>query len=73
MACGLSTVEHQSLLTAYVVAHDTTQQKSLEAQFHSTLMTQVIAYKVPKRFVWLDNIPRNTNGKIVRSQLKSLG
>jgi acyl-coenzyme A synthetase/AMP-(fatty) acid ligase len=37
-----------------------------------TLKQSLEAYKVPKRFVSVIAIPRNSGGKIVRAELKKL-
>ena len=56
----------QKQLVAYVVAIDAhTNQSAIRSQ----LATQLPDYMMPSAFVWLDELPKTTSGKVDRKQL----
>ncbi|MFN5915121.1 MAG: AMP-binding enzyme, partial [Chitinophagaceae bacterium] len=36
------------------------------------LKTQLPTYKTPKRYLWLEELPRNAMGKVVKAEVKKL-
>ncbi len=61
--CAVVVVDKLQCLFAYVVA-DT------EVDLRDFLHGQLPAYMVPKQFIWLDKLPRNSSGKIDLAALK---
>jgi len=47
-------------------------QKKLETELRETLTSQLSIYKCPRRFIYLEDMPRTTTGKIQRFKLRQL-
>ncbi|MFE0023777.1 class I adenylate-forming enzyme family protein [Amycolatopsis sp. NPDC059021] len=63
-------------LRAYVVAtpgNGTEPDDALGAELIDLVRSRLSWYKVPHDVVWLDALPRNGNGKILRRQLRASG
>ncbi|MFD2466586.1 class I adenylate-forming enzyme family protein [Amycolatopsis silviterrae] len=59
-------------LRAYVVA-TSGGDEALSAELLALTREQLSWYKVPQDVVWLDALPRNANGKVLRRQLRTAG
>ncbi|ALR11778.1 fatty-acid--CoA ligase [Mycobacteroides saopaulense] len=69
---GVPDDEYGQVLRAFVVAAAGACAPSEDA-LKAHIRDGLERYKVPKRFVVLDEIPRNASGKVFRAQLHSLG
>jgi malonyl-CoA/methylmalonyl-CoA synthetase len=58
-------------VTAIVVKHKDAQDLT-EASIIATLKAQLANYKIPKRVVWLDDLPRNAMGKVQKNVLRQM-
>lgn len=68
-ACGLTnTASSKNILTAFVVIKDKSQ-KNVENNIINFASKHLAVYKTPKRIIYLEQIPRNPNGKIIRAKL----
>ncbi|WP_163505899.1 AMP-binding protein [Fodinicola acaciae] len=67
---GVDDAEYGQRLVAYLVARDAPPTaEDLATYVKSTLAR----YKVPREFVFLDQLPRNATGKVLRRQLEQKG
>jgi fatty-acyl-CoA synthase len=66
---GVSDQEFGQRLRAYVVAR--ADQLPSEEELRSYLKGQLARYKVPRDFVFMDELPRNATGKVLRGKLLS--
>jgi len=57
-------------LVAYVVLHDVTEPLAAEALLAAAAQ-QLAPYKCPKAVVAIDALPRNANGKVLKTELRS--
>ncbi|WP_018179191.1 AMP-binding protein [Jongsikchunia kroppenstedtii] len=64
---GVPDTEFGQVLNAFIVVRD--GQDVPADELKSYLRERVERYKIPKRFITLDEIPRNASGKVLRSQL----
>jgi acyl-coenzyme A synthetase/AMP-(fatty) acid ligase len=60
-------------LRAYVVADPGVEGDELGAELIGLTRAHLSWYKVPREVVWLDALPRNGNGKVLRRQLRAAG
>ncbi len=58
------------LLVAYVVMHDG-QHESADA-LSAFARSQLAPYKLPKSFQQVEQLPRNANGKVLKTTLREL-
>jgi long-chain acyl-CoA synthetase len=54
---------------AYVVARD---ESLTEEELKAHCRTELAKYKVPSKIVFLDELPKNTTGKILRRTLRDM-
>lgn len=69
---GVPDDEYGQVLRAFVVVAAGAPALSEDA-LKAHVRDGLERYKVPKRFIMLDEIPRNASGKVLRAQLHSLG
>ncbi|MFE3444898.1 AMP-binding protein [Nocardia sp. NPDC059180] len=67
---GVDDTEYGQVMHAFVVAADAGQLPS-EAELKQYVRDGLERYKVPKRFIVVDEIPRNAGGKVLRSLLQA--
>ncbi|MGW7534560.1 class I adenylate-forming enzyme family protein [Amycolatopsis sp. NPDC054798] len=60
-------------LRAYVVTTSGTGDDDLSAELVALTREHLSWYKVPQDVTWLDALPRNANGKVLRRQLRAAG
>ncbi|MDO2982831.1 AMP-binding enzyme, partial [Mycobacteroides abscessus] len=69
---GVPDDDFGQVLHAFVVAADGAPAPSEEV-LKTHVRQGLERYKVPKRFIVLDEIPRNASGKVLRAKLNSPG
>ncbi len=65
-AVGVDDEEYGKRLRAFVVKAGDVEEKALKAHVKENLA----AYKVPREIVFLDELPRNSTGKVLKKDLK---
>jgi malonyl-CoA/methylmalonyl-CoA synthetase len=68
---GLADAAHGERVVAVVVAAESSSPDDLAARLEAWCRERLIAYKVPRRFVTLAELPRNALGKVQKQVLKS--
>ncbi len=66
-AIGVDDDDYGKRLRAYVVVRD--QQSVSEDDLREHVKTNLARYKVPRDFVFLDELPRNATGKVLKKDL----
>ena len=66
---GVPDAEWGQAVTAVWVPRDDLDQEKIEEKLRRAIATQLSKYKHPKRWLMVEQLPRNAQGKIVRSQL----
>jgi len=70
---GLSDSDLGEIVAAFVVARDDADVQQLEAALRKAAETGLAPYKRPRRYVFLNALPRNTMGKVDRAKLSANG
>ena len=68
---GVAHPDFGEAVTAFVVRHKDAQGLT-EASIIATLKAQLANYKIPKRIVWVDDLPRNAMGKVQKNLLRQM-
>jgi malonyl-CoA/methylmalonyl-CoA synthetase len=70
--CGAPDADLGEIVIAYVVAEPGSAEPSeVEARLQRAAGEELAAYKHPRRYVFVEELPRNAMGKIDRARLKS--
>jgi malonyl-CoA/methylmalonyl-CoA synthetase len=67
---GINDEEWGELIVAAIVVHNETSFN--ESTLSSWLVTKVAGYKKPRKYLLVDELPRNAMGKVVKSEVKKL-
>jgi len=65
---GLPDEEWGEIIAAALVV----RQPIDESELKSWLKTRMPAYRIPRKYLYLDDLPRNTLGKVTKNELKAL-
>jgi acyl-CoA synthetase (AMP-forming)/AMP-acid ligase II len=58
-------------VVAFVVLHDGTGTETDADELRDFALQQLADYKVPRRYIFVDALPRNATGKVVKPELKA--
>ncbi|WKU43621.1 fatty acyl-CoA synthetase [Streptomyces sp. VNUA116] len=67
---GLPDARWIEAVTAVVVARGTVAEKELEAELVAYARERLAPFKVPKRVLFTDALPRNASGKVLKRELR---
>ncbi|MCY3789047.1 MAG: 2-aminobenzoate-CoA ligase, partial [Gemmatimonadetes bacterium] len=70
---GLPDPDLGEIIAAFVVPRQGHDPATLEARLRTRVKQDLAPYKRPRRYRFLDEIPRNAMGKVERGKLKDLG
>lgn len=56
---------------AYIVLTDQALESKIEIELRNFVRERLAHYKCPKRFIFVDNLPKTATGKIQRFKLRS--
>jgi len=65
---GLENEEWGELVAAAIVTHESVDVPTLNAWMRE----RIPAYRVPRRYLFIDELPRNAMGKVTKNDLKKL-
>ncbi len=70
---GLPDPDLGEIIAAFIVPRQGHDPATLEARLRTRVEQDLAPYKRPRRYCFLDEIPRNAMGKVERGKLKDLG
>lgn len=69
---GIDNEEWGELIVASIVLQKAMAEKFNEKELSDWLVTQMAAYKKPRRYLVVNDLPRNAMGKVVKNDVKKL-
>ena len=67
---GLPHPDFGEAVTAVIVRAEAAAQQPTQAEVIAALRQRLAAYKLPKRVLWVDELPRNSMGKVQKKLLR---